>query len=422
MKPIYLDHAATTAVDPRVFDAMRPFFAETFANPSSFHTPGLRAKEAVIAARQNIAKALNAHEDEIIFTSGGTESDNLALVGCVRAHREHGRHVITSSIEHPAVLEPLKHLQKTGEIELTVLPVDRHGLVSVTDLALALRPDTILVSIMYANNEIGTIEPIADIGRVILKWRKEHGAQGGGRWEVGGGTESQTTLQGSRTTMYPLFHTDACQAAGFLDLDVTKLHTDFLSLNGSKIYGPKGIGLLYAKRGIKLEPLVRGGGQEKGLRSGTENVPGIVGLAKALELVQASKEKESTRLTSLRDRLADGLLKIPKTRLNGHPSARLPNSVNISFMDIEGEAAVLYLDALGIYVSTGSACASASLDPSHVILATGLSYEAAHGSLRFTLGKETTKADVDYVLKVMPGVVEKLRHMSPVNLDMKYFE
>jgi cysteine desulfurase len=437
MKHIYLDHAATTAVDTRVFDAMRPFFSETFANPSSFHMPGLRAKEAAIASRQSIAKVLNAHEDEIIFTSGGTESDNLALVGCIRAHREHGRHVITSSIEHHAVLEPLKHLVKTGEFELTILPVDKHGRVSVSDLTAALRPDTILVSIMYANNEIGTIEPIADIGRAILKWRKEHGAQGGGRWEVGGGTEPQSPIQDPRTThhapqpalsvsakgtsSYPLFHTDACQAAGYLDLDVTKLHTDFLTLNGSKIYGPKGIGLLYVKRGIKLEPIMRGGGQEKGLRSGTENVPGIVGLAKALELVQDSKEKENVRLTRLRDRLAEGLLKIPKTRQNGHPTERLPNSVNVSFMEIEGEAAVLYLDALGIYVSTGSACASASLDPSHVILATGLSYEAAHGSLRFTLGKETTKADVDEVLSVMPGVVEKLRHMSPVNLDMKYF-
>ncbi|HWQ99480.1 MAG TPA: aminotransferase class V-fold PLP-dependent enzyme [Candidatus Methylomirabilis sp.] len=397
MKPIYLDHAATTPLDARALEAMRPYFGETFANPASFHTPGLRAKEAVASARARIATHLNCREDEVIFTSGGTESDNLAVVGIVRAHKAKGRHVITSSVEHHAVLEPLLHLKKAGEIELTVLPVDKHGLVSVADLVLALRSDTVLVSIMYANNEIGTIEPIADVGRAILKWRKDN------------------------VTPYPFFHTDACQAAGVLDLDAEKLHADLLTLNGSKIYGPKGIGVLYIRRAVKVEPLVRGGGQEKNIRSGTENVPGIVGLAAALDISQAEKEAENARLVRLRDRLIEGLLAIPKTRLNGHPSERLPNNVNVSFIDIEGEAAVLYLDAEGIYTSTGSACASASLDPSHVILATGLSYEAAHGSLRFTLGRSTTAADVERVIAVMPGVVEKLRHMSPVNLDMKYF-
>lgn len=397
MKSIYLDHAAAAPLDPRALEAMRSFFSDTFANPSSFHTPGLRAKEAVAAARQSVSKVLNCREDEVIFTSGGTESDNLAVVGAMRAHRWKGKHAITSSIEHHAVLEPLQHLKKTGEIELTVLPVDKHGLVSVADMEKALRPDTVLVSIMYANNEIGTVEPIADIGRAILKWRKQTGAP------------------------YPYFHIDACQAAGVLDMDVEKLHADFLTLNGSKIYGPKGIGLLYVRRGIKLEPLIRGGGQEKNFRSGTENVPGIVGLAKALELVQSEKDAENARLVRLRDRLVHGLLAIPKSRLNGHPTERLPNNVNISFLDIEGEAAVLYLDAEGVYVSTGSACASASLDPSHVILATGLSYEAAHGSLRFTLGRSTTAKDVERVIAVMPAIVEKLRHMSPVNLDMKYF-
>ncbi|OGL78265.1 cysteine desulfurase NifS [Candidatus Uhrbacteria bacterium RIFCSPHIGHO2_12_FULL_60_25] len=397
MKPIYLDHAATTPLDPRVLEAMRPFFSETFANPSSFHTPGLRAKEAVAAARQSIAKHLNGREDEIIFTSGGTESDNLAVVGVVRALKTKGKHVVTSSIEHHAVLEPLLHLKKTGEIDLTILPVDKYGLVSVADLVVALRPDTVLVSIMYANNEIGTIEPIADIGRAILKWRKDN------------------------VTHFPYFHTDACQAAGVLDMDVEKLHVDLLTLNASKMYGPKGIGVLFVRRAVKIETLIRGGGQEKNIRSGTENVPGIVGLATALDLSQAEKDVENARLTRLRDRLIAGLLAIPKTRLNGHPTERLPNNVNISFIDIEGEAAVLYLDAEGIYTSTGSACASTSLDPSHVILATGLSYEAAHGSLRFTLGRSTTPEDVERVIAVMPGVVEKLRHMSPVNLDMKYF-
>lgn len=397
MKSIYLDHAATTPTDPRVVAAMRLSMVEEYGNPSSFHTQGLRAKQSVSAARQTIAKSLNVREDEIIFISGGTESDNLAVQGIPRAHKTKGRHVITTSIEHQAVLEPLLHLQKTGEIELTVLPVDRDGHVSPDDVVKALRSDTVFLSIMYANNEIGTIEPIADIGREILKWRK------------------------TNLTPYPYFHTDACQATGALDLDIEKLHVDLLTLNGSKIYGPKGIGVLYVRRGLKLEPLLRGGGQEKNLRSGTENVPGIVGLARALEIVQTEKDAENARLIRLRDRLIEGLLSIAKSRLNGHPTERLPNNVNVSFLDIEGEAAVLYLDAQGIYVSTGSACASTSLDPSHVILATGLSYEAAHGSLRFTLGRSTTAEDVERVIAVMPGIVERLRHMSPVNLDMKYF-
>lgn len=399
MKEIYLDHAATTYVDPRVLEAMMPYFSDVFANPSSFHTPGMRAKEAVTEARASIAKNLNCREEEVVFTSGGTESDNLALVGTVRAHAAKGKHVITTGIEHHAVLEVLIHLQKKGEIELTILPVDKFGQVSVEEFENALRPDTILVSIMYANNEIGTIQPIADIGRAILKWRK-----------------AQAT-----PTTFPYFHSDACQAAGALDLDVEKLHVDLLTLNGSKIYGPKGVGMLYVRRGVKLEPLIRGGGQERNIRSGTENVPGIVGFATALRLAQEEKEGENARLTKLRDRLTEGLLAIPKTRLNGHPTERLPNSANISFLDIEGEAAVLYLDAEGIYVSTGSACASASLDPSHVILATGLSYEGAHGSMRFTLGHRTTADDIEKVIEVMPGIVQKLRHMSPVNLDMKYF-
>lgn len=397
MKSVYLDHAATTPLDPRVLEKMQQYFSDIFANPSSFHSPGLRAKEAVDAARKSIAAQLNAHADELVFCSGGTESDNLAVLGLIRANKAKVKHVITTAIEHHAVLEPLRHLEKTGEIELTVLSVDRFGMVSVEEFEKALRPETVLASVMYANNEIGTIQPIADIGRAILKWRK------------------------ANKTPYPYFHSDACQAAGALDLDVEKLHVDLFTLNGSKIYGPKGVGLLFVRRGTELEPLVRGGGQERGLRSGTENVPGIIGLAAALDIAQAEKEKENIRLTKLRDKLIQGLLKIPKTRLNGHPSERLPNNVNVSFMDIEGEAAVLYLDAQGIYCSTGSACASSSLDPSHVILATGVSYEAAHGSLRFTLGRSTKPADIDYVLKVVPGIVEKLRHMSPVNLDMKYF-
>lgn len=403
---IYLDHAATAPLDPRVLEAMLPYFSAIPGNPSSFHTMGMQAKDAVGEARSTIAKLLNGHDDEILFTAGGTESDNMAVVGIPRAAKKVLReklgaevkpHVITTPIEHHAVLEPLLHLEKTGEIELTQLPVDAYGMVDPKEVERALRPETVLVSVMWANNEIGTIEPIADIGRVILAWRKE------------------------QKTAFPYFHSDACQAAGACDLNVEKSHVDALTINGSKIYGPKGVGLLFLRRGVKLEPLVRGGGQERNLRSGTENVPGIVGLAKAVELAQAERDQENARLIALRDRLIEGLLAIPKSRLNGHPTERLPNNVNISFLDIEGEAAALYLDAEGVQVSTGSACASTSLDPSHVILATGLSYEAAHGSLRFTLGHSTTQEDIDHVIRVMPGIVERLRRMSPVNLDMNYF-
>ncbi|MBU1033204.1 MAG: aminotransferase class V-fold PLP-dependent enzyme [Patescibacteria group bacterium] len=397
MEQIYLDHAATTFVESRVLEAMLPYISEVYANPSSFHSAGLQAKKAVDGARNSIARILNCRDHEVLFTSGGTESDNLAVIGIIRANKEKGRHVITSAIEHPAVLEPLKFLEKNGEIELTILSVDKHGLIDPKDLAAALRADTILVSIIYANNEIGTIQLIADIGREILKWRKQN------------------------KTALPYFHTDACQAAGACELDVEKLHVDTMTLNGSKIYGPKGVGLLYLRKGVNLEPLVRGGGQERGLRSGTENVPGIVGLAKALEIAQSEKEDENARLFVLRDRLIQGLLTIPKTRLNGHVAERLPNNVNISFMDTEGEAAVLYLDAQGIYVSTGSACASKSLEPSYVITALGLPYEAAHGAIRFTLGKKTSAADIERVIEVVPGVIEKLRTMSPLKLNMKNY-
>lgn len=400
-KLIYLDHAATTPLDPRVLEAMHPYLTEDFGNPSSFHTLGMRAKEAVSDARKTITNFIGAHEDEILFTAGGTESNNMALAGVIHAHRASVKeglpHVITTAIEHHAVLEPLLHWQKQKQIDVTVLPVDRNGQVSVKDVEAALTPNTILISIMMANNEIGTIQPIADIGRALLSWRKE------------------------QKTFYPFFHSDACQAAGSLEINVDKLHVDLLTINASKMYGPKGVGLLYLRRGTKIEPLVRGGGQERNLRSGTENVPSIIGFAKAFELAHADREAESKRLLTLRERLAEGLLKIPKTRLNGHPTERLANSLNISFIDIEGEAAVLYLDAEGIMVSTGSACASSSLDPSHVILATGISYEGAHGSIRFTLGRSTTEEQIDFVIDVMPGIVERLRKMSPVNLDMKYF-
>ncbi|MDD5726773.1 MAG: aminotransferase class V-fold PLP-dependent enzyme [Patescibacteria group bacterium] len=404
-KNIYLDNAAATPLDPRVLKAMLPFFDKTYANPSSLHSPGQAANKAVMQARKSIASILNGHADEIIFTSGGTESDNLAIRGVLEAAvpklgwdgSTQVPHVVTTAIEHHAVLEPLMYLQKIGAIKLTIIKPKKDGVVSVQDVLDAIKHNTVLVSIMYANNEIGTIQPIAEIGKVLLRWRKEN------------------------NTALPYFHSDACQAAGYLDLNVEKLHVDLLTLNAGKIYGPKGVGLLFVRRGTKLAPITRGGGQERGLRSGTENTPGIVGMAKALELVQKDREKESKRLSLLRNRLIDGLLRLPKSRLNGDADQRLPNNVNISFLDIEGEAAMLYLDAKGIACSTGSACASSSLDPSHVILALGMSYEAAHGSLRFTFGKSTTKSDVDYVVSVMPGIVEMLRKISPVTLDMSRF-
>lgn len=403
---VYLDNAAATPLDERVFKAMRPYFSEIPANPSSLHAPGQEANSAVKLARKSLAEQINGHEDEIIFCSGGTESDNLAVLGVISASSsfikvsngaESLPHVIASAIEHHAVLEPLLHLQKTGAIELSLIVPDKDGLVSAEELLSAIKPNTILISVMYANNEIGTIQPIVEIGKGLLKYRKQN------------------------NVLYPYFHSDACQAAGYLDLNVEKLHVDLLTLNGGKIYGPKGTGLLFVRRGTKMRAQILGGGQEKGLRSGTENVPGIVGLSKALEIAQKERAKESERLTILRDRLITGLLKISKSRLNGHSALRLPNNVNISFMDIEGEAAMLYLDAKGIACSTGSACASTSLDPSHVILALGMSYEAAHGSLRFSLGRHTTREQVDRVIKYLPGIVERLRLISPVSLDMSHF-
>lgn len=406
-REVYLDHAATTPTHPAVREAMLPYLTEKFGNPSSFHSVGKIVKDDVDEARERIAKTLNVRADEILFTSGGTESDNLAILGYARKNQAEGKHLITTKIEHHAVLETILHLEKKEDFKVTYLEPDRDGLVTVDQVESALREDTILVSIMYANNEIGTIEPIAQIGNMIQKWRTRQNAPKG------------TKKEWARKIV---FHTDACQAPEYLDLDVEKLHVDMLTLNGSKIYGPKGIGLLYVKRGIKLEPLQYGGSQERALRPGTENVAGAIGMATALELAQADRESESGRLVPLRDRLIEGIRSsIPKTRLNGHATLRLPNNVNISIMDIEGEALILYLDAQGVYASTGSACTSASLDPSHVILALGMPYEVAHGSLRLTLGRSTTQEDIDYVIQILPPFVEKLRSISPVRVDEKYF-
>ena len=398
MRSVYLDHAATTPLDPRVLEVMLPYLKEAYGNPSSFHSMGKEAKDAIDGARVRIAQLIKARPDELLFTSGGTESDNLAVLGFARANADKGRHLITSALEHHAVLEAMMHLEKKEGFRVTYLKPDSTGRITADQVREALQPDTILVSIMYANNEVGTIEPVAEIGNVIQKIRQE------------------------KKQAWPVFHTDACQATGFLEMDIEKLHVDLLTFNGSKMYGPKGVGALYLKRGIKLQALLYGGQQEKGWRPGTENVAGIIGLSKALELAQANCARESARLIPLRDKLIHGILtRIPKTRLNGHPTERLPNNVNISFMDIEGEALLLYLDAAGVYASTGSACTSLSLEPSHVIFALGYPYEVAHGSLRFTLGHATTEADIDYVLEALPPLVEKLRAMSPVRVDEKYY-
>jgi len=399
MPEIYLDHAATTPLDPRVRGVMLPYLHEKFGNPSSFHSKGKEVLDDVNEARHSIASILHVRPDELLFTSGGTESDNLAILGYARMHKAFGNHIITTSFEHHAVLEACIRLEKKEGFEVTYVAPDKDGMISIASLEKELRPNTILVSVMYANNEIGTIQPISEIGNVIQKYRTEHNLS------------------------HLVFHTDACQATGYLDLNVEKLHVDMLTLNGSKMYGPKGVGLLYVKRGIKLEPLQFGGAQERGIRPGTENVSGIIGMTKALELAQADREKESARLIVLRDKLIDGILSsVPRTRLNGARENRLPNNVNISFIDIEGEALLLYLDASGIYASTGSACTSASLDPSHVILALGFPYEVAHGSMRFSLGSATTEEDIDYVLKTLPPLVEKLRSISPVRVDDKYWK
>ncbi len=405
-KVIYLDHAATTPLDPRVRKTMEPFWSDYFGNPSSLYKKGREGTNAITKGRQAIAKILNSKPDEILFTAGGSESINLAILGIARQYRlshKEGGHIIASAIEHHAVLHCLDALKQEG-FETSLIDVDDNGFIKQKDLKNSLRPDTILISIMYANNEIGTILPIAEIG----KWLK-----------------AKNLELRTKNSQPILFHTDACQAAGALDLNVEKLGIDLLSANGSKIYGPKQTGFLYAKSGIRLRPLIFGGGQEKNLRSGTENVPGIVGLAEALRLAQKENLKENKRLIKLRDYFIDQLFeKVPKIVLNGHDDRnikqglrRLPNNINISILDIEGEALLLYLDSYNIAMSTGSACTSASLDPSHVILAIGRPYEYAHGSMRFTLGKSTTKADIDYFMKVLPGIVQELRRISPVNLN-----
>ena len=388
--PIYLDHAATTPVRPEVLDAMVPYFGASFGNPSSIYSLAQEARKAVDESRENVARTLGARISEIVFTSGGTESDNAALKGVAFALRQVGDHIVTSSIEHHAVLHTCHQLEQFG-FNITYLPVDSHGLVDPDDVARAITDRTTLVSVMLANNEIGTIEPIAEISRAVK-------------------------AEARRRDRTIVVHTDAVQAAGFLEVDANKLGVDLLSLSAHKLHGPKGVGALFVRRGTPFEPQQMGGGQERQRRSGTENVPGIVGLGEALRLAQEERDHVSTHCAGLRDKLIAGIQsKMDGTRLNGHPTQRLPNNVNISFEGVEGEPILLGLDLAGICASSGSACSSASLEPSHVLLAIGLSANLAQSSLRITVGRYNTEGEVDRVLAVVPGLVGKLRAMPSLS-------
>lgn len=388
MRKIYLDYAATTPTDEEVKKAMLPYFSDKFGNPSSIYSFAQQSKAAIEEAREKIASLLRAKSKEIIFTSGGTESDNFAIKGVAYANQRRGNHIITSSIEHHAVTEPCEFLEKRG-FNLTYLPVDKNGLVDPDDVKKSLTDKTILISVMHANNEVGTIEPIAEIGKIAKE-----------------------------KSIY--FHTDAVQTFGHLPIDVNELNVDLLSISAHKLYGPKGVGALYIREGTRIMSFMHGGGQERNRRASTENVPGIVGFGKAVELAKETMDEEAKRLTGLRDKLIEGILeKIDHVRLNGHPTQRLPNNVNVSIEFIEGESMLLSLDMEGIAASSGSACTSGSLEASHVLLALGLSHELAHGSLRLTLGKYTKEEDIDYVLEVLPAVIERLRSMSPLYKERK---
>ena len=380
---VYLDYAATTYVKPEVLEEMLPYFTQKFGNPSSFYSISRENRMAIDKARAQVAKALNCDVNEVYFTGGGSEADNWAIKGIASAHKNKGNHIITTKIEHHAVLHTCQYLEKHG-FEVTYLDVDDKGLVNLEELKNAITDKTILVSIMFANNEIGTIEPIKQIGE-ICRERKI------------------------------FFHTDAVQAVGNVAIDVKDMNIDLLSLAGHKIYGPKGIGALYIRKGIKIDNLIHGGSQERNRRAGTENIPGVVGLGKAIELATDNLEEHRNKMIALRDRLIEGLLKVPYTRLNGaEGDKRLPGNVNVCFEFVEGESILLSLDFKGICASSGSACTSGSLDPSHVLLAIGLPHEIAHGSLRLTLGEGSKEEDVDYILEVIPPIIERLRNMSPL--------
>lgn len=383
---IYLDNAATTKTAPEVVEAMLPYFTEYYGNPSSVYEFAGKSKKAVNESRETIAKALGAQTNEIYFTAGGSESDNWALKATAEAYESKGKHIITTKIEHHAILHTCEYLQKRG-YEITYLDVDENGVVKLEELKKAIRPDTILISVMFANNEIGTIQPIREIGEIA----HEHGI---------------------------LFHTDAVQAFGQVPINVDEYHIDMLSVSGHKLNGPKGIGFLYIRKGVKIRSFVHGGAQERKRRAGTENVPGIVGLGKAVERAVATMKERTDREIEMRDYLIERIMKeVPYTRLNGHRTKRLPNNINFSFQFIEGESLLIMLDMEGICGSSGSACTSGSLDPSHVLLAIGLPHEIAHGSLRLTLSEEITKEDMDYVAEAIKKIVDRLRSMSPLYED-----
>ena len=383
MEKIYFDHAATTPVRPEVLDLMLPYYSEHYGNPSSIYEIARSNKKAMELAREKTASALNADPQEIFFTGSGTEADNWAIRGIAELNEKKGRHIITSAIEHHAVLHTCEYLGKHG-FDITYLPVDEDGIIRMSDLESSIRPDTILITIMTANNEIGSIQPIEKIGAL---------AQSKGI----------------------AFHTDAVQAVGHIPINVKAQNIDLLSLSAHKLYGPKGVGVLYVRKGIPLRSFIFGGGQERGRRAGTENIPGIVALGHAIELSVSEMEEESRRLTGLRSKLIDGILSsVPHTRLNGSRVNRLPNNVNVSFEFIEGESLLLLLDTKGIFASSGSACTSGSLDPSHVLMAIGLPHEQAHGSLRLTLGRASTDSQAEYFLKELPPIVSRLRDMSPL--------
>lgn len=382
-KIIYMDYAATTYTKPEVLDEMIPYYTQYFGNPSSIYSISRDTKKAIDLSRDRVAKALNADLGEIYFTGGGSEADNWAIKGIAFAHKKKGNHIITTKIEHHAILHACEYLEKHG-FDVTYLSVDEYGLIDIEELKAAITDKTILVSVMFANNEIGTIQPIKEIGSLCREKKI-------------------------------FFHTDAVQAIGNIDIDVKEMNIDLLSLAAHKFYGPKGVGVLYIKKGIKIDNLVHGGGQERSRRAGTENVAGIVGLGKAIELATSNIEENSRRLSKLRDKLIEGLLKVPHTRLNGPKGDnRLPGNVNVCFEFIEGESTLLLLDDLGVCASSGSACTSGALDPSHVLLAIGLPHEIAHGSLRLSIGDGTTEEEVDYVLKEIPPIVNRLREMSPL--------
>jgi cysteine desulfurase len=382
MNKIYFDHSATTPVLPEAVEAMAEFFTNNYGNPSSIYETGRSARAALEEARKSVAAVLGADPKEIVFTAGGSESDNMAVLGVADAKAKRGNHIVASAVEHPAIMEPLKHLEKHG-FEVTYVPVDSEGMIDPADVAAALNDRTILVSIMLANNVVGTIQPVRETAALV----RERGIA---------------------------FHTDAVQAVGNIPIDVNDLGVDLLSISGHKFHGPKGVGVLYIRKGTRINPIIHGGGQERGKRSGTENVPGIVGLAKALEIVENEREEKVVRLTALRERLVKGVLdRVDDVMYLGHPVERLAGNACFSFKYIEGESLILNLDMMGIAASSGSACSSRALEPSHVLLAMGYSAVDAHGSLRITMGRLSTQAEVDTLIEVLPGIITRLRQMSP---------